>query len=143
MSNIIARRASQVARYEPFPFIVWSSVFSVLPFFGLALWLDGADTVLHQLQGLDLTAVLAVLDLALLATLLAYSLWTRLLQRHPASKVTPFSLLVPVVAIVSSVLLLDEALPIWKIQAMALLMSGLAVIALWPKLRALRMNRSV
>ena len=33
----------------------------------------------------------------MLATLVAYTLWTRLLTRHPAAKIAPFSLLVPVV----------------------------------------------
>jgi O-acetylserine/cysteine efflux transporter len=43
--------------------------------------------------------MLVVLFLAWFATLLAYSLWTRLLKRHPAGRVTPFSLLVPVVGL--------------------------------------------
>jgi len=43
-----------------------------------------------------------VLFLAWLATLLAYSLWTRLLKRHPAGRVTPFSLLVPVVGLTAA-----------------------------------------
>jgi O-acetylserine/cysteine efflux transporter len=99
LSNLVARLASRVADYQPFPFIVWSSLFPILPFMGLALWSTGPDTVSTQLQGLGLNAFLAVLYLALLATLLAYTLWTRLLQRHPAAKVTPFSLLVPVVGL--------------------------------------------
>ena len=45
---------------------------------------------------------LSVAYLALLATLLAYTLWTRLLQRHPAGRVTPFSLLVPVVGLAAA-----------------------------------------
>ena len=108
VSNIIARRASQFAAYQPFPFIVWTSAFPILPFLALALWMDGPDVVLQQLQGLDLPAVLSVLYLAWLATLLAYSLWTRLLQRHAASKVTPFSLLVPVVGLWAAVVLFGE-----------------------------------
>ena len=35
----------------------------------------------------------------MLATLVAYTLWTRLLTRHPAAKIAPFSLLVPVVGL--------------------------------------------
>ena len=83
--------------YDPFAFIAWSSLFPILPFALLALTLDGPAKVMHQLAGLDLRAVLAVLFLAWFATLLAYTLWTRLLQRHPAGRVVPFSLLVPIV----------------------------------------------
>ncbi|MCV0438174.1 MAG: EamA family transporter [Hydrogenophaga sp.] len=99
VSNLVARLASRVADYEPFPFIVWSSLFPILPFVALALWMDGPRTVLDQLAGITWPAVLSVLFLAWLATLLAYSLWTRLLKRHPAGRVTPFSLLVPVVGL--------------------------------------------
>ena len=99
VSNLVARLASRVADYDPFPFIVWSSVFPVLPFVALALWMDGPQTVVQQLTGIGWPAILSVLFLAWFATLLAYSLWTRLLKRHPAGRVTPFSLLVPVVGL--------------------------------------------
>jgi O-acetylserine/cysteine efflux transporter len=108
VSNLVARLASRVADYDPFPFIVWSSVFPVLPFLALALWMDGPQTVLRQLAGIGWPAVLSVLFLAWFATLLAYSLWTRLLKRHPAGRVTPFSLLVPVVGLWSAWMFYDE-----------------------------------
>jgi O-acetylserine/cysteine efflux transporter len=88
-----------VADYDPLPFIVWSSVFPILPFLLLALWMDGAPLVWQQVSGLSLKSFLVVVFLAWFATLLAYSLWTRLLKRHPAGRVTPFSLLVPVVGL--------------------------------------------
>lgn len=99
VSNLVARRASQLARYEPFPFVVWSSLFPIVPFACIALAADGPAQVIHQLAGMDARAWFAVLYLALGATLLAYSLWTRLLQRHAAARVTPFSLLVPLVGL--------------------------------------------
>ncbi|MDZ4396306.1 EamA family transporter [Hydrogenophaga sp.] len=108
VSNLVARLASRVADYDPFPFIVWSSVFPIVPFVALALWMDGPQTVLKQVAGMNLQAFLAVLFLAWLATLLAYSLWTRLLKRHPAGRVTPFSLLVPVVGLWSAWMFFDE-----------------------------------
>ena len=111
-SNIVARRASQVCAYQPFPFIAWSGLVAIVPFFALALALDGADVVLRQLRSVGLAAGAAVLYLAWLATLLAYSLWTRLLQRHPAGEVAPFSLMVPVVGLWAGVALLGEQ-PTW------------------------------
>lgn len=108
VSNLVARLASRVADYEPFPFIVWSSVFPIVPFTALALWMDGPARVWEQLTGLSLPAVLAVLFLAWLATLLAYTLWTQLLKRHPAGRVTPFSLLVPVVGLSAAWVFFDE-----------------------------------
>ena len=102
VSNVVARLANRQADYDPFGFIVWSSVFPILPFLALALWTDGPPQVWQQVTGLSLGAILSVLFLAWLATLLAYSLWTRLLKRHPAGRVTPFSLLVPVVGLTAA-----------------------------------------
>lgn len=113
VSNLVVRLASRVADYDPFPFIVWSSVFPIVPFTALALWMDGPSTVWAQVSGLSLSAVLAVLFLAWLATLLAYTLWTQLLKRHPAGRVTPFSLLVPVVGLSAAWVFFDE-LPLFQ-----------------------------
>ncbi|MDM0073172.1 EamA family transporter [Variovorax sp. J2P1-59] len=108
-SNIVVRFAVRAAPgYDPFGFIVWSSLFPIVPFSLFALALDGPEKVLHQLAGLDLGAVLAVLFLAWFATLLAYTLWTRLLQRHPAGRVVPFSLLVPVVGLAAAAVCFGE-----------------------------------
>ena len=108
VSNLVARRAAQAGAYAPFPFIVWSSVVPIGPFFALALWSDGAAAVWAQLQSLNGTGLLAVAYLAFLATLLAYTLWTQLLQRHAAGRVTPFSLLVPVVGLWAAYAFLGE-----------------------------------
>jgi len=108
VSNLVVRLAARQGPYEPFPFIVWSSVFSVLPFFVLAVGTQGWDSVQAELRGLNTASMLSVLYLALLATVLAYALWTRLLQRHPAGRVTPFSLLVPVVGLASAAVFFGE-----------------------------------
>lgn len=108
-SNVVVRFAVRAAPgYDPFAFIVWSSLVPVLPFTLLAVAMDGPAQVLHQIVGLDLRALLAVLFLAWFATLLAYTLWTRLLQRHPAGRVVPFSLLVPVVGVAAAALAFGE-----------------------------------
>ena len=109
ISNLVARLASRVADFEPFPFIVWSSLFPILPFVALALLSEGWHTTAAQVQGMGLPAWLAVLFLGWMATLLAYSLWTRLLKRHPAGRVTPFSLLVPVVGLWAAWVFLQES----------------------------------
>lgn len=109
VSNLVARKASQVAPgYAPLPFIVWSSLVPIAPFWLLAWMLEGSDGIVQQLQLADDKAVFAVVYLALLATVLAYSLWTLLLQRHTAARVTPYSLLVPVVGLMAAMVVLGE-----------------------------------
>ena len=127
ISNLVARLASRLGDYDPFPFIVWSSAFPVLPFVALALWMDGPQTVVAQLAGMRWPAVLAVLFLAWLATLLAYSLWTQLLKRHPAGRVTPFSLLVPVVGLWAAWMFFDELPLLQQWLGTGLVLLGLVV----------------
>ena len=139
VSNLVARRAAQAGAYAPFPFIVWSSVVPIVPFFALAVWTEGASGVVAQLQAVDGRALLAVLYLALLATLLAYTLWTQLLQRHAAGRVTPFSLLVPVVGLWSAWMFFDELPLLQQWLGTGLVLMGLVVNQLggwWMERRA-------
>lgn len=48
LSHLVARRAAQAGAYAPFPFIVWSSVVPIGPFFVLALWSEGPTAVLAR-----------------------------------------------------------------------------------------------
>ncbi len=127
VSNLVARRAAQAGTYAPFPFIVWSSVVPIVPFFALAAWIDGGSAVVWQLRSIDATALLAVGYLAFLATLLAYTLWTQLLQRHPAGRVTPFSLLVPVVGLWAASAFLAEVPTLAQWLGVGAVLCGLVV----------------
>jgi len=107
-SNLLTRLAARQGPYEPVPFIVWTSLFPIVPLLLLSIWVDGADSVQRQLRGMGLRELGVVAYLALLSTLLGYGLWTRLLQRYAASTVAPLSLLVPVVGLLSAMLILGE-----------------------------------
>ena len=72
----------------------------------------------------------------------SYAAWAWLLARHPAATVAPVSLLVPVFAIAASAWLLAEPLPAWKLAAAALVLGGLALNLLWPRLRPSSSPRS-
>ena len=108
-SNLLTRMAAKQGSYEPVSFIVWTSVFPMLPLLLLSLWVDGADSVASQLQSIGWNELGVIAYLAFLSTLLGYGLWTRLLQRYAASTVAPLSLLVPVIGLLSAMLLLGEA----------------------------------
>src|SRR6218665_1079724 len=42
-SNLLTRMAAKQGPYEPVSFIVWTSLFPIVPLLLLSLWLDGAD----------------------------------------------------------------------------------------------------
>jgi O-acetylserine/cysteine efflux transporter len=110
-------------------FVVWSSLMPVLPFCALAVMFDAPE---RRWQWLDAAAGswLAVTYLGWMATLLAYTLWTGLLNRHPANRVSPFSLGVPVVGLATGMLALGEVITVWQWAGIGLVMAAL-VCVLW------------
>ena len=68
----------------------------------------------------------------LFSSIVAYSLWYRLLGRHAVSRVVPFTLLGPVVGFLGGVLVLGEAVTVYKVVGGLLTVAGVAVIELLP-----------
>lgn len=117
-------------------FMVWSSAFAVPPLLLISVLTEGLPAISAALQGADAVVWGSVLWQALGNTLFGYGVWNWLLARHPAATVTPLALLVPVFGMGASALSLGEPLPGWKLGAGALVLGGLAVIVLWPRLRS-------
>ena len=108
-ANLITRHIASFGSYEPVPFLVWSSIFPIIPLLLMSAWLEGgAQHLWGQVQAMTWQGWGAVAYLAFISTLLGYGLWTKLLQRYPTSTVAPLSLLVPVVGLFSAMLLLSE-----------------------------------
>ncbi len=137
-SNLLTRVAARQGPYEPVSFIVWSSVFPIVPLLLLACVVDGTEAVVQQLRGLGGRELGVVAYLALLSTLLGYGLWTRLLQRYATSTVAPLSLLVPVVGLLSAMLLLGERPTAWQWMGTLGVLAGMVINqfgGLWAKRR--------
>ena len=117
-------------------YVVWSSAFAVPPLFALSLAFEGWDAASAALRQADAAAWAAVAWQAWGNTLFGYAVWGWLLARHPAATITPMALLVPVFGMGASALWLSESLPLWKLAAAALVLAGLAVNLLWPRLRS-------
>ena len=129
-SNIVARQVQQRYKdYSALAFVVWSSSVAIVPFMGLSLTFD--DPALRW-QWLDARASswMAVVYLGWVATVLAYSLWTGLLKRHPANRVAPFSLGVPVVGLTAGVGILGEVITAWQWAGIALVVAALVCVML-------------
>ena len=63
------------------------------------------------------------------ATIVGYALWTQLLQRHPANRVAPFSLAVPVVGLTAGGLVLGESVSSAQLVGGAVILFGLAIVS--------------
>ena len=130
--NIVARQAGTV---NMLAYVVWASLFSIPPLFLMSLWLEGWPAIVAGGTHADALTWGAVAWQAVGNTMFGYAAWGWLLARHPAATVTPMALLVPVFGMGASAILLHESLPGWKLAAAALVLTGLAVNMLWPKVR--------
>jgi len=110
IANVVVRFVGRVADYDPFAFVVWTSIVPVVPFLVLAVASEGPDHAWRSVIQIGAREALAIVYLGLLATLLAYTLWTRLLKRHPATRVAPFALLGPIVGLWAAWAAFDEQL---------------------------------
>jgi O-acetylserine/cysteine efflux transporter len=113
-SNIVARTAQTAnADFSALGFVVWTSIIPILPFVGLSSVFDAPSARLNWFSA-NLISIGAAAYLGLLGSILAYTLWTRLLKRHTANRVAPFSLGVPVVGLAAGMWLLGEQVSRWQ-----------------------------
>ena len=105
--------------------VVWSSVVPIVPFALLSWWFE--RSVYPQWHEVTWHSAVSVLYLAWVATLLGYALWSRLLGLYEPNRVAPFSLLVPVVGLLTAWVVLGEQLNVWQWWGSLALMVGLVV----------------
>lgn len=132
------QRATPAA--NPLAFVVWSSAFSVPPLIFLSMLMEGPhalpDAILHSSPGV--WAAIAWQSFG--NSLFGYAVWGYLLARHSAAAVAPWALLIPVFGMAASALYLGEPLPLWKLAAAALIISGLAINILGPRITPVRVG---
>jgi O-acetylserine/cysteine efflux transporter len=132
LGNFTSKR---LGRVNPLALVVWGSLVVPVPMALASLLFEGPAVIAHSLSQVGTAAMVSVAYTVYLSTLVAYSLWSWLLARHPATTVTPFALLVPVFGMLSSAVVLGEPLPAWKLAAAALVLAGLALNVFGPRLQ--------
>ncbi|MDQ2823216.1 MAG: EamA family transporter [Pseudomonadota bacterium] len=129
-SNIVVRLAQRAAPgFDVLGFMVWSSLVPIVPFCLLSYSVDPASAQQHLTQ-LSWHTWTALAYLGWLATILGYALWTGLLKRHPANRIAPFSLGVPIVGISTGMLLLGDHITLWQWAGIACIVLSLAMVVL-------------
>ncbi|NIE65574.1 EamA family transporter [Burkholderia sp. Ax-1719] len=124
LGNIVTKK---VGKIDLVGLVVWASLIPPLPFLVLSYFMEGPQRIEAALTGIGMPSIGAIVYLAFIATILGYSLWSRLLSKYPASQVAPFSLLVPIVGLASAAVLLGERLTGAQVGGAALVMAGLIV----------------
>ena len=131
IGNVITRHFGHV---DLVALVIWGALIPPVPFFAMSLWLEGPALISHSLLHIGWSSVLSLVYLSFVATLFGYSFWGKLLSRYPAGKVAPLSLLVPVVGLSSSAWLLGERLTELQCIGGLLVMAGLLINLLGPRL---------
>jgi O-acetylserine/cysteine efflux transporter len=137
-ANLISKRFGQV---NALGLVVWGGLVVPLPMLAASAAFEGPAAIWQSLAHVSLWPALSVAFIVYASTLVGFSLWSWLLARHAAVTVAPFALLVPVVGLLSSALVLGEALPGWKLQAGGLVIAGLAVNLFGARLLSVRTPR--
>ena len=132
LGNLAARQA---AAPKPLHLTMWMSVVPPLPMLALSLAFEGPDRIASSLAtSLTAAAVPAWIGLGytvLIGTVLGSGVWVWLMSRHPAGRVAPFSMLVPVSGLTTAWLVLGETPQPLELLGGALVIGGV----LWASLR--------
>lgn len=134
-ANLIVQSAGRV---PVLPFMMWSSLFAVLPLAALSWAFDPPGALVRVWHEASFVAWLAVAWQVVGNMMLGYAAWNWLLARYPAATVAPLGLLVPVFGLSAAALLAGEALPPWKLEATALIVGGVALNFWWMRRAAAR-----
>jgi O-acetylserine/cysteine efflux transporter len=127
LGNVLYKR---VGRVDLSAMIAWLGLLASVPSLALSAAIEGPSRALASLQSATWAGWLALAYLAVAATLMAWWLWSHLLTRHAASVVAPYALLVPVISAAMSWLVFDERFGPLRLAGMAVIVAGLAIVAL-------------
>lgn len=125
-SNIQVKRLGAI---DPLVLNGWTSLLSAPMLLAVSLLIED-----NQIHGLATSTVITWGGLAFSAiasSLIAYTLWYRLLARNPVSRIVPFTLLNPIVGMTGGVMIMDDPLGWHKLAGGALTIAGVAVVQIW------------
>lgn len=122
--NLITKKGQSKAMI---PLVVWGSFIATFPLFLLSLLFEGPSQIKLSLAHLTWVGGSGLLYTVFISTWIGYGAWNWLLGRYPVSTIAPFTLLVPIVGMMVSVLIGGEPFPTWKVAAVILVISGLMI----------------
>jgi len=130
-----------IGKVDMLAFVVWSALFAIPPLLVFSLIFDGWPAIRAGMIHATPATWAAVAWQSVGNSMFGYAVWGWLLARYPAATVSPLALLVPVFGMAASAWWLAEPLPGWKLAAAALIMAGLVLNLVWPRLFAVRSAR--
>ena len=130
VANTISKKANSNSMLG---FVVWSALFAPVPLFALSMLIEGTQFGIPPVMP-SAIAIWSILYLAYPTTVLAFTAWVFLLQRHNAAAVTPFALLIPIFGMGSTAIVFGEQLSLTTLFGSAIVFLGLSVAVIQSKL---------
>jgi O-acetylserine/cysteine efflux transporter len=131
VSNILMKLCGKI---NMFRLVIWMSIIPPVPLFLISLLFETGH--MNALSNISWAGAGSILYTGLISTILAFAIWGRLFQKYSPNIVAPFSLLVPIVGIVSSFIILDERFTYIDLIASCMVFAGLSLIVFGSKLAA-------
>ncbi|SHI23193.1 EamA family transporter [Pollutimonas bauzanensis] len=125
IGNVLLKRLPPV---DMLHLMVWMSLVPPLPALAISGMTEGLSALPLALMTAPWQAIASTLYLGVVATVLAYAIWGKLLRTYTAAAVTPFALLAPCVGAVSSALVFGEQFTNLRLAGMAAILVGLAIV---------------
>jgi O-acetylserine/cysteine efflux transporter len=133
IGNIFSKK---IAAESPLALVAWGSLVAAPVMFLLSCFFEGPDVIISSLQNVSVDTILAVLYIVYISSFVGYGIWGFLLNTYPTAVVSPLTLLVPVVGLLSAAFFLGEELSSWKLLACVFIMAGLVFNLLEKQIRA-------
>ncbi|MDP1604692.1 MAG: EamA family transporter [Legionella sp.] len=124
IGNLITKKTANISMIA---LVVWGSFIASLPITLLSLLMEGPANIAASFHHLSWVGTASLLYIVYASTWVGYGVWNWLLSRYPVGIIVPFTLLVPVVGVLSSVLILGEPFTLWKLNAGLLVVTGLCI----------------
>lgn len=123
IANIVTKKIGVV---NPLAMVVWGSAIASPPLLLASYMMEGMDAWQAAYAQLNWTSIGAIAYQSYPNTIVGFGIWSWLMRKYPAATIAPFTLLVPVVGMVTASIVLNETLFWWKICAGLLVLGGLA-----------------
>ncbi|MTB89376.1 EamA family transporter [Aeromicrobium senzhongii] len=133
IGNVIARAAKVSSGLS---LVVWSALVVPVPCLAVSLVVDGPAEMADAIGRFGLGAWVSTLYTVVLASLVGYTIFNRLMATYPAASVVPFILLVPPVGVLSAWVALDEVPSTLEWVGGVVMMVGVAVATVTLRSRA-------
>lgn len=122
---------------QMFGLLVWSSLFSPIPLFAMAYFVNGAHVFTELSDSLTPQTIFSLLFQAYPTTLLGRLIFNNMIVKYPMAITMSISFLVPIFGLLGSYIIFNEQVGGVKMASCALIILGLVVSTFWPRIRRL------